>query len=241
MAVVINPNEPGSVKNLFEDRIELPMGFDMMLYTNSGRIPIERKENPGDLLASVTDGRLKHEIAGMGEISPIRIVLLHGKVVYDSEGRPIVGWTYVSKGRKIPRVLNGWNRTGIRNLRRTLQYVEGVFIEEAESDEELVQIISELQMYFDKDKHLSLKTRTKLHSTWPIAARPEMVMGFYQGIPGVSAVRAMTLYEQCPNPLDLYQCSVEEMVTLHGVGSVIATHIYNFLRQGCSKECKLCY
>lgn len=241
MTVVINPNEPGNVRKLFEDRIELPMAFDMMLYTNRGRIPIERKENPGDFLASVNDGRLKRELAGMGEVSTIRIVLLHGKVQYDSEGRLIVGWKHISRGRKIPRVLNGWNKTGMRNLRRTLQYVEGIFIEEADNDEELVQVVSELQVYFDKDRHLSLKTRTKLHHAWPITARPEMVMEFYQGIPGISAVRAMTLYEACPNPLDLYQYTVEELVKLHGIGYVIANHTYNFLRQGCSKECKLCY
>ena len=221
--IIITSTEPKEIKELFgKDMIEDVMGFDMMLLTNRGKLPMERKKVPGDLLSSVTDGRLKRELDAMRVVSPFNIILLHGTFSYRKDDSVVM---YGNKGRN-------WTKRGVRNLLRTLQYVEGCYIEQAETDEELVQVVHELQDYFDKDLHLSFKTRCGIQTDWLIPSKQEKIMYFYQGLPEVKAIRAKALSERFPSPLDLYQASIEQLMEVSGIGKKLATGIYEFLRSG---------
>jgi len=221
MTVVITSNEPKDIRELFKDRIEYLMPYDIQLYTSSGLVCIERKKVPGDLLASVDDGRLGREISAMREQTDLRIILLQGIIKYRNDG------TVVTGRRRLKRE---WTRKGIRNLRRTWEYVEGCYTEYADSKRELVNIVAEIQGYFDKGKHLGLKTRPGLQNNWIFPPRADRVMWFYQGLPGISVSRARTLYEQFPNPFELYEASLEDILGISGFGKVLASGIYNFLR-----------
>jgi len=225
MTFVITTNEPRKIKDLFGDMcIEVPMNFDFKLFTNSGSVGIERKKVPGDLLSSITDGRLTREVQAMREETQFQIVLLHDAMPYHKDG------TVNMRGNKG----SNWTKKGVRNLLRTLEYVEGVYIEQADDDEELVQVVIELQEYFDmlKSKHLSFKFRPGLQSSWLMPLRQEKVMYFYQGLPSISAVRAKSLASKFPSPLQLYQASTEDIQQIPGFGSRLADKIYNFLREG---------
>ena len=222
-SVVVTTNEPSNVKDLFQDKgILCPMNFDFMLFTNSGKIGIERKAVPGDLLSSVTDGRLAREMAAMRDETQFQIVLLHGEISYHYDG-------VVDMGRN-----HAWTRSGVRNLIRTMQYVEGMYIEYAKDDQELLEVIAELQEYFDmlKSKHLGFKMRPHLQSNWNMSNRMEKVSHFYQGLPSVSGVRAKSLCHRFPSPMDLYSASLEDIQQISGFGRTLATRIYSFLRTG---------
>jgi len=233
LTVIITTNEPVAIRNLFLDKLEIPMPFDILLYTNSGPIPIERKRVPGDLTASVEDGRLSRELIAMEEVSERRIVLLHGRIEYDKSGFAVVGYR-----KRIP--LKGWNRKGINNLIRTLEHVEGVFIETAETNRDLVDVVGEIQEYFDKLRHLSTKSRPKIEGSWG-NSRVMRIIHFYSGIPGIAAIRARELYKVFSNPIDLYQASVSDILNIDGFGKTLASHTYNFLRCGCEKgSCRIC-
>ena len=222
-SIVITTNEPREIKNLFgEQALESPMGFDMLLYTSKTPLPIERKKVPGDLLASVTDGRLAREISAMREVSQFFVVLLHGTIIYRKDDSV---YMYGNKGRN-------WTKKGVRNLLRTLQFVEGAYIEYASTDEELVQVVNELQEYFDRQYHLSFRLRPSFQTNWIMPTRQEKVIYFFQGLPGISAIRAKSLSEKFPSPLNLYQASVDDITQISGLGNVLATRIYNFLREG---------
>ena len=219
MSVVITTNEPRRIRELFKDRVETPMNFDFLLYTNRGPIPIERK-TPGDLIASVSDGRLKSELTAMREVSSIYIVLIHGRFTYNKRGE--VNMRY---GRR-------WNKKGVSNLLRTIQYVEGAYLEHAINNYELVVVMDELQAYFDQTHHLSLKIRSGLNTSWLVPTRVEKVRHFYQGLPKISAVRARELAKVLPSPLDLYAASIEDLGKISGIGPNLAKGVYNFLREG---------
>jgi ERCC4-type nuclease len=221
MTVVITTNEPEDIKKLFRpDSIEIPMNFDLLLYTKSGTIPIERKAIPGDLLSSVEDGRLHREMTAMRDESAINILLLHGDFVYQKDGT-----LWGKKGRS-------WTKKGIRNLLRTVQFVEGLYIEQAHSDQELVEIVNELQEYFDNQSHLGLKRRPGLQSDWFVTTREDKVCYFYSGLPSVSAVRAKALCEKFPDPIMLYQASIEDIRQIDGFGKKMSEQVFRFLREG---------
>ena len=65
MTLLITTNAPKKIRELFEDKNEVPMSFDIKLYTESAVAGIERKKVPSDLIASVEDGRLGREILAM--------------------------------------------------------------------------------------------------------------------------------------------------------------------------------
>lgn len=220
MSIVVTTNEPRRIRELFKDKVEVPMGFDFLIYTNRGPIPIERK-TPGDLVSSVSDGRLKGELSAMRNVSSIYIVLIHGKFKYTKYGELAMR----GHGRK-------WTKRGVKNLLRTIQLVEGAFIEYAESDKELVDIIYNLQEYFDKTHHLSLKIRAGLSTNWLVPVRAEKVRHFYQGLPKISAIRARELEKVFPNPMGLYEASVGDLAKVSGFGPNLAKGVYNFLREG---------
>ena len=218
---LLTTNEPHKIKELFKDMsVETPMDFDMLLYTRHGTVGIERKDVPGDLIASVTDGRLQKELLVMREQTDFQVILFHGRFVF-RQG------LLVTPGSRVGR---SWTERGIRNLKRTLEHVEGLYIEQAETDDELVERVKEIQTYFDELHHLSLKKRPQLESNWYVTTRQEKVRYFYAGLPGISTIRAKALEGKYPNPIDIYAVTVEDLMSIEGIGEKTATNIYNFLR-----------
>ena len=220
MSVIITTNEPRKIKELFPDRIESPMNFDMLLYTESGKVGIERKQCPGDLLSSVTDGRLNREILSMREECDISVVLLHGIIRYNRNGTVRLG----------KRTSYHWTDKGMRNLFRTIQYVEGCYLEHAKNSGELVQVVHALQEYFDKKDHTSLKSRPRIQTSWIVPSHGERVIHFYNGLPGVGINGAKKIYDRFPFPMQLYSASIEEIIEIPRVGRALATGVFNFLR-----------
>jgi ERCC4-type nuclease len=216
---LITTNEPAAIKNLFVDRIETPMNFDMKLYTEAGTVGIERKKIPGDLISSVEDGRLRRELIAMREECDHRVLLLHGVFRYNRKGQ-------VVDNKHVLR----WTETGIRNLLRTIEWVEGCFIEQARTTLELVSIVTELQSYLDTQKHFSLKGRPGIQKSWIVPTKSEHVIHFYDGLPGIAPVRAKLLMTRFPNPIELYEASIEDIASIKGFGIPVATQIHNFLR-----------
>ena len=194
------------------------MGFDILLVTNTAEIPIERKKIPSDLLSSITDGRLDREISAMRQASDIQVILLHGKFVYKNDG------TLRMRGK------SRWTRKGVRNLIRTLKFIEGVYIEWADSLEDLVAVVYEMEEYFNKSTHQSLHTRAGLGAYRQTTPYSERVKYFYQGLPSIKVSRARALHSMFPTPMSLYQADISDISDIHGFSTVSATRIYNFLR-----------
>jgi len=223
---ILTSNEPQSIKSLFSDEaIITPMDFDILLCTNKCMLPIERKAIPQDLLASVTDGRLDNELTAMRELSDFYVIVLHGIIKYKQDGR-------VNLGFSGQHPTKGWTKKGVRNLIRSLEYVEGAHIEYANTDEELVEIIHELQEYFDNNSHTSLRSRKSLYTGFPYKQKKKRVIDFYQGLPDCKYGRAKLLYEAFPTPMKLYKATIDDISNVSGFGPVLSSSIYEFLRRG---------
>lgn len=205
----------------------MPLPFDIEIFTKLGVVAIERKIIPEDLISSVTDGRLYKEIVAMREVSKFNIILFHGSFRYNRDNT-----LWVPGNKDAKRVGRSWTKKGIKNLCRTLEYVETLHIEWANDSEELVEVVAEVEKYFNQVNHLSLKVRPGLHTDWLIPTRQERIQYFYQGLPSISAIRAKALTGKFPSPMNLYSATVEDFKSIPGIGDKIATGIYNFLREG---------
>jgi ERCC4-type nuclease len=206
----------------------MSMGYDFLLLTNRGSFPIERKAIPGDLIASVQDGRLQREFISMRETNPnLYLILLHGEFKF--KGQDLI---MPSKKQRI------WTKKGIRNLMRSLQLMEGAVVERAKNDEELVEIINEWQKYLDEDTHRSIRVRPRIDTDGFSPIRVERIRYFYAGLPSssedkircIGMEKAKTLQRAFPNPIDLYKTSIEDIAKVEGFGKKLSEGIYNFLR-----------
>ena len=155
----------------------------------------------------------------MRDSSNIQILLLEGKFRYSKDGILI-------QGRRKTR----WSRKGINNLLRSIRWVEGVDIEQSSCLSDTVTTVLQIQEYFDKTDHTSLKGRPRIHTNWIRPTSEERVRYFYDGLPGVAVVGARKLQERFTSPMQLYSASVEEIMEIPRIGRALATGIFNFLR-----------
>ena len=235
MTILYSPNEPSSIKTLLDSKggISTPYceerGADFIVLTNQGGIPIQRKEFPNDFLASIKDGRLSKECAAMREASKFRILILEGDV-----------WGSKAYSTDDHLLLNGessnWTKTAIRNMLRTIRYVEGVDIEFTSSIEDTVDCLLETLRFFNAPYHSSLHNRPKPQSNWFIPLYEERLINFYQGLPRVSAVRARNISKIFKNPMGILNATVEDLKGVEGIGQKTAQAIYDFLRGGKAED-----
>jgi ERCC4-type nuclease len=237
MTVIITTNEPKEVKELFVDRLEMALGFDLLLYTKRGPFPMERKKIPGDLISSVLDGRLQRELIAMREINPdLYGLILHGEFKF--KGNDLIMTDVPIRTRK---KLRTWTKKGIRNLLRSLELMEGCVIIRAKDDQELVDVVNEWQDYLDADLHRSVRGRPRIDYDKNTPIKVERVRYFYAGLPcsdgsrmrSLGIERAKDLQEKYPSPIDLYKASCEDIMKINGFGKSISENIYNFLRGIC--------
>lgn len=220
MTIVITSNEPGTIKRLFQDKVELPMGYDFRIYTEIGVVGLERK-TPGDLLASIEDGRLSNEILAMRAECDYQVILIHGQFRYNKDGNVI-----------FDRRKSRWTRKAIRNFMRTLEWVEGCYIEHAENDHDLVDVIQDLQIYLDKPRHSSIHSRPSIKSDWVKPTHKEKFVYWMQGLPKIGPVRAKILAEVFPTPMSLFEASASDISKVKGFSAISGQEIVDFLRTG---------
>lgn len=224
MQCLVSANERAEVKKaLGDDGISVDLPFDFLLFTERGAIAAERKAVPGDLLASVTDGRLARECAAMREEAQYRFLIHEGRILYTPDG-------YVKDGH----IQRRWTRTGVRNLLRSIRFVEGADIEFSDNIEDTINVLREIHGYFNNE-HGSYRARPRLESNWPVTLYEERYMYWLQGLPtteygrGIGPSRAKRVAQVFPNPSSLFSASVEGIVTVSGIGERTAKGIWEFL------------
>ena len=220
MLVIVSSNEKSRVEGELGDSAffdgELP--FDFQLCTKRGIIAIERKKFPSDLITSVNDGRLARECAAMREIGTFRVVIFEGKPRYTIDDKLRVG-----------AKVSNWSRSRIRNLRRSIRYVEACDIEDTTDIKDTIKCVRELQAYFDNPKHLSIRIRPNIETSWFRPTYEERLVYFYQGLPGVSIMRSRALAENFVNPMKLFKAASEDIMKIRGFSKVLSENISNFL------------
>jgi len=225
-AILVSSNElPRVIDELTKagfDVYEANLPFDFLLYTNSGPIARERKAFPSDFLASVQDGRFSRECAAMREASKfpglIFEVQSRTRNLYTSDG-------HLRNGRKE----TNWTKAGVRNLCRSLRYVEGCDIERTVGVAGTADSLLETYHYFDSTSHLSLRQRPRIVTDWIVPTFEERYIHWLQGLPAVSIRRARILSVRFPNPKSMHAASFDDIRACPSIGTVIATGIYGFL------------
>ena len=220
MSFLVSPNEVDLLKLLGDDGFAYNLPFDVGMFTETGQVAVERKAFPSDFVASVRDGRWAKEAAAMREWAPYRIGILEGEPRYDAEDHLIIG-----------NRTSQWTKKGIRNMIRSVKWVEGLDIEWTYDMNDTVECLHEIQGWFDETNHWSLRTRPTVKGSWYTPIYEERFIHWLQGCgKGVSIGRARKLAEYFHTPFEIFNASIEDLQACPGIGEGIATGLYNFLR-----------
>lgn len=222
MSVIVSPNERSKVKDKIPDKFEAPIPFDFLIYTEKFKIGLERKRFPKDLLDSLRDGRLARECACIREQCDFGILIVEGKGRYNKSGELMYG-----------NHPSGFTRVGIRNLFRSIRYVEGMDIEFTSSVYETATLLQEVEQYFS-NKHLSTRKRKGIVAELFTPMYQERLLYFYQGLPGVSIGLATEIAKVYPSPISFISAGRDKWVKIKGIGQHTADRIHDFL-QGVKK------
>lgn len=220
MSILISSQEPRRLKELLE-AVDSPVvedyGADLLLPSPKGLIGIQRKE-ASDFISSVEDGRLNRELGLLSQSVQFPILVQEGNFYFDREG---LLWL---NGRK-----QRYTKTQIRNLERSLWYIQGVRVEKSESMGETAALALEIESYFSKNSHVSLFRRPSPQSEWGIVPQSQREGWLLQGLQGVGPTLAEAIVKHFGRAPIQWSCSLEELERVDGIGRTRAGKIYGQL------------
>lgn len=184
MTGLANPSEPHVIRRALK-WIDADLPTDYMFYAQGLKVPIERKEVPGDFMASWYDGRLTEQVGHMAE-GGLGILLLEGSF-------PVRRDLHIQLGPQVSQI------SIVEITNRLVSYhMRGIITVQSPSMQMTPYILRGLYDLFSKPEHLSLLERPtlKVPSSWRMPTKKIRGLHFIQGIFRVGPKRAMKLWEK---------------------------------------------
>jgi len=224
MSFLLSPTEHG-LKPLFGERAivsYLPerWGADILIVVEGrGRLAIQRKVFPDDLIASTTDGRLARELPLLAQ-TEYPVLIIEGRPMWTADGHLMQSWN------------SRWTRAQIRNLLRSVWRVHGVAVEHTDDINDTAAAVLELEAWFRKDVHRSLLSRPKTATkdSWGLGDKRSAARYFLQGFPGVGATLAEQIFDHFGKLPLTWACTQEELMSVYGIGRKRAKVLWETLQ-----------
>lgn len=220
----IAPTEPASLKSIGAVSL-LPeeYGADILWQSKAGTVGVQRKEFPGDFLASVHDGRLGQQILMMKSLD-MGVLLLEGRQNWTMEGQLVR--TQHGTGQRW-----GWDRTQHRNYLASVQ-AQGIQVHYSDSLADTIDFTLSLQKWTDKGDHTSVSSRPAASGPqWAKLTNADYVQYLYQSFPGIGPKQAKALYDHLGMIFTL-AIGEEELTSVPGIGKGRAGKIIRMFGKG---------
>ena len=225
MDILISPSEPYEIKSDFgEYGISAPhLPSDYGWYVNGKRSLVQRKHIPGDMLASVQDGRFQRDMQIL-----LENIEQGGRSYLLQEGH----WSCDKQGMILNPVRpSGWSYEKISELLSTVQEMGIELLISPDISMTALVIISQVRWELKED-HSSLSRRPGLVAEWGKPSYASYTIWSYQGIPGVGADIAEILFKSASTWEQLVGMSIAEFQELKHFGKKRAERVYNFIHHG---------
>lgn len=183
-------------------------GADVLaIVPGRGKLAVQRKTFPEDLVASLEDGRLAREVMLL-PYAEWPILIAEGVPHFTSDGH----WMHSYDSR--------WTKQGLRNILRSLRRVHNIEYERTDNLQDTVDAILELTAHFSETVHRSIITRPKhvAKDSWGLANKRDFARFMLQGFPGVGVELAETLFDHFGKIPLRWDCSKEDLKMVYGIG-----------------------
>lgn len=207
----------GVISSLCEER-----GADVCMYLSNGiSIGVQRKETPMDFISSVNDGRLSKELPLIKECFKVPVLLMEGKLWYDSQGRVTI------PGKKDPL---RFTRNQVESMKLSIKYVHGVDIIETNDIDDTIHWLMNLRDYFSKSEHRGFLGRNPLISAWGTSSAKERQYHILQGFDGVGVGLAKKIIDHFGKIPLKWDCSENELMSVKLIGKSRAKKLWDQLK-----------
>jgi ERCC4-type nuclease len=217
--IFVSPTEPLELRNIgTTSLITEQYGSDVLFTCDDGRlVGVQRKQFPGDFLASVFDGRLAIQMAQMKQLDH-GVLVLEGRQQWTTEGKLV---SNASQGRS----RTTWTKDQHRGFLYSVKHM-GAWVEESTSLGDTIHLVSHLADWFNKDQHLSLMGRPgpERQSAWGHITNKDWQRHMVQGLPNVGPTLAGNILRDLGMPFKM-TVSREELMTVQGIGKKMADKI----------------
>ena len=229
MAFLLSPTER-DLKSLLRDKAivsYLPerYGADVLAVVEGrGKLAVQRKAFPDDLLASLDDGRLARELPLLAQ-AEYPVLIVEGKPMWTTDGHLMQSWN------------SRWTRTQVRNLLRSVWRVHGVAVEHTDDINDTAAAVLELEAWFRKDVHRSLLSRPKstAKDSWGLSNKRDFARYFLQGFNGIGASKAEAIFDHFGKIPLSWSVSLEEMMAVQGISGKLARSLFKAIEE--DKKC----
>lgn len=215
--MLVSPTEPRELKAIGKvSAIPERNGADFLIVGKNGRLGIQRKLFPQDLLASLADGRLYEQVHQMQ-------VLDHRALILEGHGR----WTMDGELLDVRQ----FSRQALYGLFFTLAFEFGVQVFWVKDMKETTQVLRWLEAWFAKERHDSLRRRPgPKGDSWGKKGNREYACHLLQSFPGVGAGLASNIFDHFGRaPLKWDVDGVEKLMEVPGIGKGKAEKMWEAL------------
>lgn len=198
----------GVVSNLPED-----YGADFLWESKMGLVGVQRKQFPGDFLASIHDGRLNKEYLQMQGLD-VRVLVLEGKGNWTTDGKLVEQW-----GRNDQQRRRLWDKTQHRNYLASVQIFKGVVIEQTDRMSDTVEFITKFHEWTNKDEHMGLEVRPAAQAAnyWANISNRDFQRYWLQSLPFIGPKLGDRILDTLGLIFEL-KVTYEELLTVRGIG-----------------------
>jgi len=220
--MLVSPAEPARFYNLGEvSSGPEECGVDFMWKSKMGLVGVQRKQFPGDFLASIHDGRLNREFLQMSALD-IKVLAIEGRGNWTSDGELIEQWGGKDKLRR-----RQWNRTTHRNYLASIQILKGIVVQQTENMQDTHSFLEDFQAWTNKEEHLALEVRpaAKPANYWDEISNRDFQRYLLQSLPIIGPKLAEAILDHLGQIFHL-DVTVEELLEVPGIGPERARRIY---------------
>lgn len=218
--MLVSPTEPPRFHDLgsLSSRPE-KYGCDFLVTAGKTMIGIQRKQFPGDFLASLADGRLYEQLHRMGNLDHVLFVL---------EGRG--KWT--TDGELIHSDFAQFHVSQLNGILFTLAFEFGVPSITTRDVNETHRVLVDLDHWAHKEKHMSLKRRPgPPKDSWGRVTNKSYGIHILQSFPGTGPDLAARILEHFGKVPLRWEVDEDELMEVPGIGKVRAARLIQALAE----------
>jgi len=217
--MLISPTEPKKLKRLgtVSSKPE-QYGADFLILGKRFRIGVQRKQFPGDFLASLTDGRLYGQLPALDELDKA-VLVLEGRGSWTEDGELISDSKY-----------HRFTKQQLHGLLFTVMFEFGIPTMIVGDMDEMAEVLMQLESWASKTSHKSLKSRVGVDkNSWGTTTEHHLATHIMQGFPGVGQELASRIVDRFEGVPLTWTVNMDEMMEVEGLGEKKAGGMYHAL------------
>jgi ERCC4-type nuclease len=202
----VSPSEPPALKALGRATM-LPESFgaDVLFPSRLGLVGVQRKEFPGDFMASVHDGRLSQQRSQLQRCA-VRLLVLEGRGQWSTDGELIVPFG------------PGWTASQHRRYLWSVQ-LDGIWVSSTDNLQQTIELVEDLAAWTAKASHgRADRPKPRGSGGWGKATDRDWGVHLLQGIDGLGPDTAGRVIDHFGRVPLAWTATAEELGEVHGLG-----------------------